>query len=194
MRRVLGVLLVVLLAVSGTAAFAEGEDIVLTYGKEFDFDGKTFLEGQDLENNYYLDYAYEKHGVKVEYSWVLDDDAQKDSLAVVNGSMPDVMLVDLTTFNMLVASDMLAPLTDVFEEHANQYLRDARSVYPEAFAAATVGGELMAIPNTVPVKQHVYTWVRQDWLDKLGLELPQTLDDIVAIAKAFIEQDPDGQW
>ncbi len=192
MRRVLGVLLVVLLAVSGTAAFAEGEDIVLTYGKEFDFDGKTFLEGQDLENNYYLDYAYEKHGVKVEYSWVLDDDAQKDSLAVVNGSMPDVMLVDLTTFNMLVASDMLAPLTDVFEEHANQYLRDARSVYPEAFAAATVGGELMAIPNTVPVKQHVYTWVRQDWLDKLGLELPQTLDDIVAIAKAFIEQDPDG--
>ena len=55
MRRVLGVLLVVLLAVSGTAAFAEGEDIVLTYGKEFDFDGKTFLEGQDLENNYYLD-------------------------------------------------------------------------------------------------------------------------------------------
>ena len=57
--------LVVLLAVSGTAAFAEGEDIVLTYGKEFDFDGKTFLEGQDLENNYYLDYAYEKHGVKV---------------------------------------------------------------------------------------------------------------------------------
>jgi putative aldouronate transport system substrate-binding protein len=35
-------------------------------------------------------------------------------------------------------------------------------------------------------------WVRQDWLDKLGLEGPQTIDDIESIARAFIEQDPDG--
>ena len=191
MRKFVMVLLVVFMLLP-TIAIADSEEIVITYGKEFDFDGKTFLEGQDLENNYYTDYVYDKHKVRVKYEWVLDDDAQKDSLAVINGTMPDVMLVDLTTFNMLVASDMLAPLTDVFEEHANKYLRDARDTYPEAFAAASVGGELMAIPNTVPKKQHVYTWVRRDWLKKLNLEVPKTLDDIVAVAKAFIEQDPDG--
>ncbi|MBQ8952676.1 MAG: extracellular solute-binding protein [Clostridia bacterium] len=193
MRKTLALVLAFLMAFAFVGALAEGgEEITLTYGKEFDFDGKTFLEGQDLENNYYLDYAYEKHKVKVEYTWVLDDDAQKDALAVANGDMPDVMLVDLTTFNMLVESDMIQPLTQAFDENANQYLRDARDTYPEAFAAATVGGELMAIPDTVPKKQHVYTWVRKDWLDKLGLEVPTTMDDIIAVAKAFIEQDPDG--
>jgi putative aldouronate transport system substrate-binding protein len=35
-------------------------------------------------------------------------------------------------------------------------------------------------------------WVRQDWLDKLNLEGPETVDDVEALAKAFMEQDPDG--
>ncbi|MNI35329.1 Lipoprotein LipO precursor [compost metagenome] len=35
-------------------------------------------------------------------------------------------------------------------------------------------------------------WVRKDWLDRLGLQVPKTLDDYVAVAKAFAEQDPDG--
>jgi putative aldouronate transport system substrate-binding protein len=34
--------------------------------------------------------------------------------------------------------------------------------------------------------------VRQDWLDKLGLETPQTLDDVYNVMVAFRDQDPDG--
>ena len=33
---------------------------------------------------------------------------------------------------------------------------------------------------------------RQDWLDKLGLEAPKTTEDLYKVAKAFTEQDPDG--
>src|SRR5699024_5454331 len=33
---------------------------------------------------------------------------------------------------------------------------------------------------------------RQDWLDNLGLEPPQTIEDFKEIAKAFVEEDPDG--
>jgi putative aldouronate transport system substrate-binding protein len=33
---------------------------------------------------------------------------------------------------------------------------------------------------------------RKDWADKLGLKAPETVDDVVAMAKAFTEQDPDG--
>ena len=86
MRRFVVLILVLLLVLPGVV-LAESEEIVITYGKEFDFDGKTFLDGQDLENNYYTDYVYEQHKVRVKYEWVLDDDAQKDSLAVINGAM-----------------------------------------------------------------------------------------------------------
>jgi putative aldouronate transport system substrate-binding protein len=34
--------------------------------------------------------------------------------------------------------------------------------------------------------------VRQDWLDNLGLAAPTTLEDVVAIAEAFRDDDPDG--
>ena len=125
MRKLL-VLMLAMVFVMTTCVPALADDITLTVGKEFDYNGKTILEGQDLDNNYYLDYIYQKHGIKFEYSWILDDDEQKISLAVASGSMPDVMLVDLSTFNMLIESDMIQPLTAVFEEHANQYLLDAR--------------------------------------------------------------------
>lgn len=191
MRKLL-VLMLAMVFVMTACVPALADDITLTVGKEFDYNGKTILEGQDLDNNYYLDYIYQKHGIKFEYSWILDDDEQKISLAVASGSMPDVMLVDLSTFNMLIESDMIQPLTAVFEEHANQYLLDARDCYPESFAAATVNGELMAIPNTTVKKQHQYIWVRQDWLDNLGLEVPTTLEEVVEVARAFVENDPDG--
>jgi putative aldouronate transport system substrate-binding protein len=34
--------------------------------------------------------------------------------------------------------------------------------------------------------------IRQDWLDKLGLKAPTTLDEFMTVAKAFTEKDPDG--
>ncbi|GBF78135.1 hypothetical protein PA598K_06741 [Paenibacillus sp. 598K] len=35
-------------------------------------------------------------------------------------------------------------------------------------------------------------FVRKDWLDKLGLEVPQTLEELSAVAQAFTTDDPDG--
>ena len=34
--------------------------------------------------------------------------------------------------------------------------------------------------------------VRKDWLDKLGLEEPSTMDEVADMLRAFINDDPDG--
>ena len=44
--------------------------------------------------------------------------------------------------------------------------------------------------TTFPYKGMVS--VRQDWLDKLGLEAPKTTDEYLEVMKAFTTQDPDG--
>lgn len=36
------------------------------------------------------------------------------------------------------------------------------------------------------------TFVRKDWLDKLGLKEPKTLEEFVNVARAFTKNDPDG--
>ncbi len=47
-----------------------------------------------------------------------------------------------------------------------------------------------------PAKGQLYRryglFIRQDWLDKLSLKAPTTLDEFMAVAKAFTEKDPDG--
>jgi putative aldouronate transport system substrate-binding protein len=51
---------------------------------------------------------------------------------------------------------------------------------------------MMAVPSS-NIKSGVNVmWIRQDWLDKLGLEVPRTLEELKVVAKAFVTQDPDG--
>lgn len=56
-----------------------------------------------------------------------------------------------------------------------------------------VDGRLYGIP-TRPGKVPLYFtyWIRQDWLDALGLTMPETIDDLFEVARTFTEQDPDG--
>jgi putative aldouronate transport system substrate-binding protein len=53
-------------------------------------------------------------------------------------------------------------------------------------------GKMYGFPNPGAMTYVDGLVIRKDWLDKLGLEMPKTLDDFLAVAKAFTEQDPDG--
>ncbi|KAI7254178.1 hypothetical protein KC345_g11287, partial [Hortaea werneckii] len=54
-------------------------------------------------------------------------------------------------------------------------------------------GRLYGLPNVaINADSTSLLWVRQDWLDRLELPAPRTLGDIEAIARAFIDKDPDG--
>ncbi|WP_128660976.1 extracellular solute-binding protein, partial [Paenibacillus sp. 598K] len=55
----------------------------------------------------------------------------------------------------------------------------------------TVDGKVYAISKSPQVPYNTY-FVRKDWLDKLGLEVPQTLEELSAVAQAFTTDDPDG--
>ncbi len=35
-------------------------------------------------------------------------------------------------------------------------------------------------------------WIRQDWLDKFDLEIPQTMDELLTVIDKFTNEDPDG--
>ena len=35
-------------------------------------------------------------------------------------------------------------------------------------------------------------WIRQDWMDKLGIKPPTSMADVLEISRRFTEEDPDG--
>jgi putative aldouronate transport system substrate-binding protein len=64
---------------------------------------------------------------------------------------------------------------------------------PEPMKAITINDKIMAIPFTGATKEAVSVlWVREDWLKKLNLSVPQSMNDVLAISEAFTNKDPDG--
>ncbi|CAK4836517.1 unnamed protein product [Aphanomyces euteiches] len=61
-----------------------------------------------------------------------------------------------------------------------------------AVNSSSVDGKLYGIPVTTQgYWSAMEMWIRQDWLDKLGLKVPTTTDELMTVAKAFTNDDPD---
>lgn len=159
-------------------------------------DGIEFKEGESLENNVWS-HAYEDQlGITLQYAWTtpLAQYAQKLNVSIASDDLPDLMWVDAAQLKRMVEDDMLADLTDVYANYAaeftNKVLTDDGG---SAMEAATFGGKLYGLPHI----QSGYgstevLWVRADWLEKLGLDTPKTMEDVLNAARAFATQDPDG--
>ncbi|HZG75439.1 MAG TPA: extracellular solute-binding protein, partial [Paenibacillus sp.] len=152
-------------------------------------------EGDTLENNGYSRYVLSRINVKVESAWEVDPStyAEKVALSISSGDIPDVMLVDRKTFKQMLDAGVLEDLTDAFNDALAPSIRDFYDSYGgRLLSQTTIDGKIMGIPGTQLGGGHNMLWIRQDWLDRLGLEPPKTLDDVIAVAKAFMEKDPGG--
>ena len=153
-------------------------------------------EGESIEDNRALRYIEETLNVDISFAWVVPSDSYSDklNLSIASGDIPDVMIVDPIQLQQLTEAGAIEDLTPYIEQYANaDILENWEQTGGVALQAATIDGKIMGIPNVQPqADAPIMAWVRQDWLDKLGLEGPETVDDVVAIARAFMEQDPDG--
>lgn len=80
----------------------------------------------------------------------------------------------------------ILPVDDMLKDNPNWVSQ------PDAFKSLfKYYGQTWAIPNGFGGQMFMRT-IRQDWLDKLGMKLPTTIDDLYNVFKAFTTQDPDG--
>lgn len=121
-------------------------------------------------------------------SIVLEMMPEDISASLAAGDSPDYFRVTRAQLEQYVRQGLVLDLTP----YADQ-LADYRAfVGDEAFNLGTVDGKLSAI-TTKPSEQNYTTfWIRKDWLDTLGLEMPRTTDDFRAALEAFTHDDPDG--
>jgi len=65
--------------------------------------------------------------------------------------------------------------------------------YPEnVYANASLKGKLYSLPRVRPLDGHEALLLRKDWLDKLGMQPPKTMDELFTVLEAFSKKDPDG--
>lgn len=122
-----------------------------------------------------------------------DQFREKFNVTVASGDIPDIMVSTYRDDMMKVAEQgTFAALDDYIDQYAPNlkkildenpdYIRDIRAS----------DGNIYFMPFIGAVKTFKVWMLRGDWLDKLGLEVPVTLDDWYNVLKAFKEQDPNG--
>lgn len=186
---------------SGTAGLS-GDDLAfykfpepvdVHIGMVVDPTDKTLPAGDSVGNNQYTRYLKEKYNINVIVDWTAatgNDFKQKVSLTIASGKLPDGMVVDDRSFMTKAASSgLLYDITDLFQQYQSQQVKDIMaSTEGRALANASYDGKMVALPNiTVDTDGVHLLWIRQDWLDKLGLPVPKTTADIEKTAKAFLD-------
>lgn len=119
--------------------------------------------------------------------------AEQLNLSIASGEMPDLFAPVNGMENDLIKNGALLDLTDLLPEKA-PHLWEAVSedIWDVMKANDPTGeGRIYMIPNvlTYPLCSGM---IRQDWLDELGLSMPETQDELVEVLKAFRDQDPNG--
>jgi putative aldouronate transport system substrate-binding protein len=153
-----------------------------------------FHEGQDIYNNVWTRAYKELLGIDLTYQWVVDSSQyeQKLNASIMSGETPDMFHANPQLLKLLEDSDLIADLTGVYEQEASQATRDIMAQDPVALKASSIEGKLMGLPLTdASLASAPVLWIRQDWLEKLGMTGPTSMADVMTIAERFVKEDPD---
>ena len=154
-------------------------------------------DGMSYEDNSYTRLLKKDLNIDVVYDWVASssDFDEKMNLCIGSGAIPDLMNVNAAQYRALLKYDMIQPLDQYFDDYASDTLKGYVESGGEELKKCISNdkGEMMAIPApNITAGGINEMWIRQDWLDNLGLEVPRTWDELVTVAEAFVTQDPDG--
>jgi len=118
-----------------------------------------------------------------------EDLVNKTNVRFASGDAPDVVLLgDKAIAQALFKQGQLLDATEILP-----YMPQMMTYVTQEYKNwSTDNGNMVGIPR-LPVFPDVWgNFIRQDWLKKLGMEMPKTADEVFAYAKAVTEQDPDG--
>jgi putative aldouronate transport system substrate-binding protein len=147
---------------------------------------------------YYADSELEKlveKGANVEVTYETPPSAEYKTtinVKLAGGDIPDIV----NTFspndaehNALISQGVFLPLDDLLGKFPK--LKGAFSENIWNMMKSPTDGKIYGVP-WLRDRGGTGLIIRKDWLDKLGLKDPKTLDELVEVLKAFRDKDPDG--
>ncbi|MBP3361402.1 MAG: extracellular solute-binding protein [Clostridia bacterium] len=173
---------------------------VVYYAKANSFEAALGKTGDDYKDNDYARYIWEKTGVRVEpifLSTEAGDQLQQLSTMRAGGTQLDLIVGGDITQSWMQAG-IIVEMNDFFEKYADKIEGwsplEENCIDETGWKVTSKLGHYWGVPGAGDMPASVPRWfyIRQDWLDKLGLQMPKTTEELGNVMKAFTEQDPDG--
>ncbi|MFC0211540.1 extracellular solute-binding protein [Paenibacillus chartarius] len=146
-----------------------------------------------VDNNYWTQWIQKNFGdpnhIKLQFVPVpRNQEVDKLNVLMSTGDAPDIVFTyDTNTIYNYVKSGGLADLGQVVEEHGPNL---KKFLGKEVLDYGVFNGKQYTIPAKRTLVFTQSTYIRKDWLDKLGLPAPKTTQEFYQIMKAFKEKDP----
>nr|WP_246239658.1 extracellular solute-binding protein [Paenibacillus anseongense] len=156
------------------------------------------LDNETWEDNRWSRLFKDKLNIDLQVAFTADSstDAYKNKLnaIIASGDLPDVFKTqDTNVFLQLAQNGQLADLTEVYNKYATDSIKEYQKRFADSFKGATIDGKLYAIPRMNDnFHEAPFLWIREDWLKRTNSQPPKTIEELVALAKKFATEDPDG--
>lgn len=157
---------------------------------------RAFPDGDGYENNDWSRYFQDQLNIRLKLAFTTSDLTDKVNSIIATGDLPDVLQVTADQLKMLSSAGLIRDdIYEVYEQHAGSAIRQLVQGFDETavIEGCSFDGRMMGLPilNASPGEKAVVVWIRKDWLDNLGMELPKSYADLRAIMEAFTKNDPD---
>ncbi|MGN1021479.1 MAG: extracellular solute-binding protein [Aristaeellaceae bacterium] len=151
--------------------------------------------GTAPDSNYYTQWIQENFGdprnIKIEWTVIpRSEEVAKLNILMASGEAPDLCFTyDGSVVSNFVAQGGLVELSDLLD----QYGPNIKALLgDQVINAGRYDGGLYAIPARRVVIATQGMFIREDWLEKLGLEMPTTKEEFLNVLRAFRDNDMDG--
>ncbi|MFJ5761337.1 extracellular solute-binding protein [Neobacillus sp. NPDC093182] len=154
---------------------------------------------QDYDNNDLTKLIEKKFNVEIKWTLSPEEGAlEKQQLLMASGNYPAIFFGGDFNQNDQVKfgkNGAFIPLNDLIEEHApNIKTAFKQKPYYEKGVTAP-DGNIYALPGLEECYHCDYSqkmYINVKWLEKLGLNMPATTEELETVLKAFKENDPNG--
>jgi len=147
----------------------------------------------DYANNAWFAYLQEELNVELSINFVPTSTyVDKITTYIASNTLPMVFTArsDVLQNNNLIMSmesDGFWTLDDYLADYPNLY----EFVGAQTWENSKINGKNYGIPR-LRILARNGAIIRQDWLDNLELDMPETFDELYEVLRAFTEDDPDG--
>lgn len=155
-------------------------------------DSNAAIMTTDWNDNEFYQEMERRTGVHLEFEMVSSADYQTNfNLMIASGNLADMIYVGASYYaegvDAAIDDGYFLDLTDLVDEYMPNYEKVRTSDVQYELLSTTDSGRLGAVYELRQSKQGPWLglWIRQDWLDDLGLDTPVTFDDYHEVLTAF---------
>ncbi|NMI03681.1 extracellular solute-binding protein [Paenibacillus sp. SZ31] len=144
-------------------------------------------------DNPHVKYIAEQTGVQYELITTPPGSEPSEylNLMIASDELPDILRPIGGIEQTLIQQGGALPLDELLPEYAPHVWESIPQEAWDIVRSASPDGKIYYVPKVFLVPERA-PLIRQDWVDKVGMEMPKTTDEYIELLTAFRDKDPNG--